>query len=461
MSTVKKVKKVKKVNNNKPAAKPNILWVFGDQHRAQATGIGGDPNVHTPNIDRLAAEGVVFPNAVSGCPLCSPYRGALLTGRYPHNSVPGHEYPLPDGMPTIAQPFNDAGYHTAYFGKWHIDGYKEANGRAAFHHVPANRRGGFKQWLGYDNNNSQWDCHVHGHDDKQNEIQRYRLPGFETDVLTDLTCEYFQARQQDDQPFFAVLSAQPPHDPYQAPEEWMGRHTPGQLELRENVPNIPRITQQARRDLAGYYGMIENLDWNLGRIVQKLHETGQIYNTHILFFSDHGDMHGSHGMFKKTCPYEESVRVPMIIGGLGSRYGHKFGQCDATINHVDIGATSLGLAGIEAPEWIEGSSYAARRLAGATISADEPDSAFIQLVVATKHGNSIDRPWRGVITRDGWKYVCLEHQPWLLFNLNEDPYEQVNYAHNTRLGVKRKELHQRLERWIKETGDSFPLPVMA
>lgn len=445
----------------KPAnIKPNILWVFGDQHRAQATGIGGDPNVHTPNIDRLAAEGVTFPNAVSGCPLCSPYRGALLSGRYPHHSVPGHEYPLPQGMPTIAQPFNDAGYHTAYFGKWHIDGYKESQGRAAFHHIAHDRRGGFKQWLGYDNNNSQWDCQVHGHDDQQNEIPRYRLPGFETDALTDLTCDYLKQREQDGQPFFAVLSAQPPHDPYQAPEEWMGRHTPGAVELRDNVPNIPAVMQQAKRELAGYYAMIENLDWNLGRIVQALHDSGQIHNTHIIFFSDHGDMHGSHGMFKKTCPYEEAIRVPFILGGLGSRYGHKFGQSDATINHVDIAATSLGLARIALPDWLEGTNYAARRLAGVTPSPDEPDSAFIQLVVPTKHPDSTDRPWRGVVMRDGWKYVCLEHQPWLMFNLNEDPYELVNHAHNVRFAAKRKVLHQRLEKWISDTGDSFALPSM-
>ena len=143
-------------------ARPNVIWIFGDQHRAQALGCAGDPNVHTPNIDRLAEEGLTFTGAVGGCPLCSPYRGALLSGRYPHNSVPGHEHRLLPAQPTIAHAFNDAGYHTAYFGKWHVDGFHERNGRAAMHIVPPERRGGFQQWVGYENNNSQWDCWVHG-----------------------------------------------------------------------------------------------------------------------------------------------------------------------------------------------------------------------------------------------------------------------------------------------------------
>ncbi|MCB0158472.1 MAG: sulfatase-like hydrolase/transferase, partial [Caldilineaceae bacterium] len=164
-------------------ARPNVIWIFGDQHRAQAVGYAGDPNVHTPNIDRLAAEGLTFTGAVGGCPLCSPYRGALLSGRYPHNSVPGHEQQLPPAQPTIAHAFNEAGYHTAYFGKWHVDGFHERDGRAAMHIVPPERRGGFQQWVGYENNNSQWDCWVHG--GAGDDAFHRPLPGYETDALTE------------------------------------------------------------------------------------------------------------------------------------------------------------------------------------------------------------------------------------------------------------------------------------
>jgi len=437
---------------------PNVIWVFGDQHRAQALGCAGDPNVKTPNIDRLASEGLSL-SGVAGCPLCSPYRGSLLSGRYPHRAVPGHEHPLPDGMPTIAEPFNGAGYHTAYFGKWHVSGHHERDGRGALAHVPRELRGGFRQWLGYENNNSQWDCFVHGHDASGNEIEHERLPEYETDALTDLMLDFLEDRADDQQPFFAVLSVQPPHDPYVSPEQWQGEHTPGRVVLRPNVPDIPRVTEQARRELAGYYGMIENLDDNLGRIRDALWSLDLIEDTHIIFFSDHGDMHGSHGQFRKTNPYEESIRVPCILGGTNPRYGGHTGRRDALVNHVDLGPTSLGLCGIAVPEWMAGTDYSGLRLKDRP-QPDVPDSAYLQLVTPTRHGNSIDRPWRGVVTTDGWKYACLEHQPWLMFNLNEDPYEQCNLAHNTAFGRKRAELHDRLAQWVRDTGDSFPLPEL-
>ena len=442
-------------------ARPNVIWIFGDQHRAQALGCAGDPNVHTPNIDRLAEEGLTFTGAVGGCPLCSPYRGALLSGRYPHNSVRGHEHRLPPAQPTIAHAFNDAGYHTAYFGKWHVDGFHERDGRAAMHIVPPERRGGFQQWVGYENNNSQWDCWVHG--GAGDDAFHRRLPGYETDALTDLFIDYLRARGGHDaaaaapQPFFAVLSVQPPHDPYVAPEQWMRRHTPGAIVLRPNVPAIPRVVEQARRELAGYYAMIENLDWNVGRIRTALDEAGLAHNTHIVFFSDHGDMHGSHGQFRKTNPWEESVRVPCIIGGHVPRYANRAGRVDAPINHVDFGPTSLGLCGLDVPDWMEGTDYSGLRLPGRAAS-DLPDSAYLQLVVPTGHADSIDRPWRGVVTMDGWKYVALEGQPWMLFNLNEDPYELANLAFNTRYAVERGRLQGRLAAWIAETGDEFALP---
>ena len=159
---------------------PNVIWIFGDQHRAQALGCMGDPNVHTPNIDRLAAEGLTFTHAVSGFPLCCPFRGSLLTGRYPHHCVPGHEYQMPPEQPTVATVFNEAGYRTSYFGKWHLDGFHESDGRAALHIVPPERRGGFDDWVGYENNNSQWDCWVHG--GEGDDAFHYRLPGYETDA---------------------------------------------------------------------------------------------------------------------------------------------------------------------------------------------------------------------------------------------------------------------------------------
>lgn len=443
-------------------SRPNVIWLFGDQHRGQALGCAGDPNARTPNIDNYAALGVRFSAAVSGFPLCCPFRGSLLSGRYPHKCVPGHEYPMPEGQQTIAHAFAAHNYRTAYFGKWHVDGYKEAQGRAAMHIVPPARRGGFETWVGYENNNSQWDSWVHGGSGR--EAFHYRLPGYETDELTNLLIKYLkergeEARQGTARPFFAVLSVQPPHDPYVAPAEFMGRYNGAAVQLRPNVANVASVIARARRDLAGYYAMIENWDWNIGRIRQALEETGLAGNTHIMIFSDHGDMHGSQGLFRKTNPYEESIRIPFIIAGEKQRYeGRLTGIVPALINHVDIAPTTLGLCGLPKPNWMEGTDYSHYRLARKPQPAGDPDSAYLQCVIPTGHGDSINKPWRGVVTRDGWKYVCLENTSWLMFNLNEDPYEQANLAFNNRYRAERKKLITRLKQWVADTGDRFGVP---
>lgn len=453
-----------------PASKKkNVIWIFGDQHRAQALGCNGDPNARTPNIDNMEHIGVNFTTAVAGTPLCCPFRGSLLTSRYPHQCVPGHEDQLPSGMPTIANAFNDAGYKTAYFGKWHLDGYKRGfpNDRHAMHIVPKERRGGFQEWVGYENNNLQHDCWVHGGEGEA--AFHYRLPKYETDALTDLLIEFIRSRGKNNQssekhPFFSVLSVQPPHDPYLSPENFRRSYIPGRIELRPNVPPIKQVQDTARRDLAGYYSMIENLDWNIGRIRSVLEEEELALDTHIMFFSDHGDMHGSHGQYRKTSPYEESIRIPFIIGG-GDHFSSKRGRIPVPINHVDIAPTTLGLCGIEAPDWMCGTDYSHYRI-GKPTSEEEPDSAFIQLVSPAvspngdAHPNSVDRPWRGIVTKDGWKYVCLEKTPWLMFNLNEDPYEQMNLAYNPVYRKMRSQLHDRLQQWIIDTCDDFTLPSL-
>lgn len=444
------------------AQPPNVIWIFGDQHRAQALSCNGDPNVSTPNIDALAAQGINFTRAVAGFPLCCPFRGSLLTGIYPHQCVPGHEYALPAGQKTIAHVFNDSGYHTAYFGKWHLDGWHEREGRAAMHEIPRERRGGFGEWVGYENNNSQWDSWVHGHRENGEAVPLSRLPGYETDELTAMLIEYIERRAGDGnaQPFFAVLSVQPPHDPYIAPPEYMAKYNPSRIIMRPNVPAIPSVQDTARRELAGAYAMIDNLDWNVGRVQAALRRLGLDKDTHILFFSDHGDMHGSHGMYRKTNPFEESIRIPFIIGGeKPMRYDNRgVGRVDAPINHVDIAPTTLGLCGIDTPSWMAGYDYSHLRIRDKVPRTNAPDSAFLQCVVATGHTHSIDKPYRGIVTCDGWKYVCFEGVSWLLFDLNEDPDEQANLAHNSAYAKKRRELRDRLAQWITDAGDTFTLP---
>jgi len=443
---------------------------MGDQFRGQALSCVGDPNVETPHIDRLAGSGTT---AVAGCPLCTPYRGSLLASRYPHECCPGHDHAMPDGLPTIATAFGAAGYRTAYFGKWHVDGRDNRGGakRSGKQFVRPERRGGFEMWLGYENNNAQWDCWLHGHNLGGDPVELFRLPKYETDALTDLFVDYLRGRgrEKDDgggRPFFAVMSVQPPHSPYKAPEEWMARHRPEDVVLRPNVPPVSDIAEAARRSLAGYYAMIENLDWNVGRIIEALEGARLYEDTYVVIFSDHGDMHGSQGRILKCVPWEESLRVPFVVAQAGRPCRPPGGDVLATpINHVDVAPTTLGLCGLAKPDWMRGFNYSGLFRPERRPPRDEtlPDSAYLQLVdPGFKYGFAVDRerPWRGVVTRDGWKYAALEGQPWLLYNLNEDPYEMANLALDGRYRAQRKKLQDRLAAWIHDTGDTFRLPEL-
>ena len=432
---------------------PNIIWIFGDQHRAQALGCAGDPNVHTPVLDAMAASGARFTNAVSGCPWCTPFRGSLLTSRYIHQCVDRTPQRMEPELPVITDVLNAHGYLTAYFGKWHLSG---AN---TMIHVPREERGRFDIWLGYENNNAQYDCYVHGHDltgrDDDDPLAE-KLEGYETDALTDRLIDFIRTHGQD-RPFFAVLSVQAPHDPHVAPPDDLARHAPDGIVLRPNVPDIPRITERARRDLAGYYAQIENLDRNVGRVLATLEEIELTENTHVLFFSDHGDMHGSHGYVRKSSPWEEAIRIPFIVQPAGGT--RVAAETDVPLNHVDIAPTTLGLCGIEVPAWMQGTDYADCILLDRPGPAETPDSAYLQHSYR-KRFDCLNRVWRGIRTRDGWKYVCLEGQPLMMFNLNEDPYELANLAFLDAFNDKRAELQARLARWIEETGDDFPLPEL-
>ncbi|MGF1761124.1 sulfatase [Photobacterium sagamiensis] len=446
--------------------KKNVIWYLVDQLRADALGINGDKNARTPNLDNFAKQSVNFNKAVCGFPLCCPSRASLITGKYAHNNgVVGHEYQLAPSHLTIADMFNSAGYDTIYIGKWHLSALLDNKGaeRIGTKVIPKDLRGRFKSFIGYENNNSPFDCYVHGHDGDL-EIDVYKLPKYETDALTDIAIDKINehANSGKSQPFFMVISVQPPHDPYIAPAKHLRNFCESELELRPNVPPYEHIVSQARRDLTGYYAALEAIDDNFGRLIDELDKHGLYEDTHIIFLSDHGDMHGSQGMLRKTNPYEESIRVPVIIGG-GGRMAedkhHLCGEDHALINSVDIAPTSLGLCGIEIPEVMEGIDFSANRL-DLRKEKNAPSSAYIQSVVPTYHNDSINKPWRGIVTSDGYKYVCFEHSEWLMFNLNDDPYELVNLVHNALFCEKRKELNQQLRDWIEKTDDDFSVPVI-
>ncbi|MCK4513729.1 MAG: sulfatase, partial [Spirochaetaceae bacterium] len=314
--------------------KPNVVFVFGDQWRRQATGYAGDPNVKTPNLDALARESVNFTHALSGCPVCSPYRASVLTGQRPltHGVFVNDVYLQPRAT-SMAQAFSSAGYDTAYIGKWHVDGH----GRSSY--IPPERRLGFDYWkvleCTHDYNHSPYYA---GTSDEKRFWNGYDAIAQTRDVET------YIRNHAEDKPFLLMLSWGPPHAPYEtAPEEFRKLYHAEPIELLPNVPD--EIAAQAREWLAGYYAHCSAMDSCVGDLLTTIQECGIEDDTIFVFTSDHGDMLGSQGETKKQRPWDESIRVPFLLKYPGLS-GWRPRETDALIDAPDIVPTLLGLCGI-------------------------------------------------------------------------------------------------------------------
>ncbi|KXU37118.1 sulfatase [Cephaloticoccus primus] len=308
-----------------PDAPPNILWILTTQWRAQACGFAGDPNARTPHLDVLAAQSVNYTRAVTPHPFGPFARAALLTGiPSPQNGVARYYDPLPPGARTIAHELGARGYHTAFFGKWHLAARDPAAPLVGEAHarmrVPPEARGGFAFWEGFESGFLLNDPWLHG--TRLPEPQRFS--GYQSEILCTRAAEYLReyaasrgsagsgdvaevARAA--APWFAVLSLEAPHPPYAAAANGFAPLPPGQIQLAPNVPRGGAVEQRARRELSGYYAHIAATDAAIGRLLSGLPRE----NTVIVFTSVHGDMHGAHGLFRKGWPHEESVRVPLLV----------------------------------------------------------------------------------------------------------------------------------------------------
>jgi arylsulfatase A-like enzyme len=416
--------------------KPNVVFVFADQWRAQATGFAGDPNVRAPVLDKLAADGVRFATAVSTCPVCSPYRGSLLTGQYAlTHGVFLNDVPLGTNAVSIAQAFKAAGYRTGYIGKWHVDGH----GRASF--IPRERRQGFEFWRVLECTHAYNRSPYYADDNV-----KLVWDGYDADAQTAEAQRYIR-EQVKTGPFLLMLSWGPPHNPYEtAPEKFRAMFDPAKLTLRPNVPaaNAPA----ARKDLAGYYAHIAALDECLGRLWDTLRETGIERDTIFVFTSDHGDMLGSHGEQRKQRPYDEAIRVPFVLRwpALGSRV------ITTPIGTPDIMPTLLGLCGIEIPKTVEGRDFSAH-----IRGSPAPDDAAL-IACYTPFGEWVrtrgGREYRGVRTAR-YTYVRTLDGPWLLFDNEADPYQMKNLCNDSAVAGVQKELEATLQRKLRESHDDF------
>lgn len=420
---------------------PNIVLVLADQWRAQATGYAGDPNVKTPHLDRLQREAVSFRHAISTVPVCCPARATILTGqRALTHGVFLNDVPLSPEALTLAEVLQTAGYQTGYIGKWHLDG----QGRSSF--IPRERRQGFDYWkvLECTHNYNRSSYYADG-------PEKLLWQGYDAIAQTDDAQAYLRTRAQTGRPFFLYLSWGPPHDPYQtAPEKDRDQYRAQDLRLR---PNVPQETEaEAREMLAGYYAHCTALDECLGRLRETLKKTGLDDNTIFIFSSDHGDMLGSHGARNKQQPYDESIRIPLLIrwpAGLGPQDR----ELDALVRLDDLMPTLLGLCGEPIPSSVEGLDFS-----GYLRGGPDPSDGVVLIGCPAPFGqwsrNRGGREYRGVRTAR-YTYVRDLNGPWLLFDNQADPYQQTNLIGQPSHASLQAELDALLARKLHAAHDDF------
>jgi arylsulfatase A-like enzyme len=435
--------------------RPNVVYVFADQWRASAMGYAGDPNVKTPHLDALAGEGVNFRNTVSCCPVCSPARASMITGEYPlTHGVFVNDVHLQHKRPTIADCFHAAGYQTGYIGKWHLDGH----GRSIY--IPPERRDGFGFWqvleCTHNYNHSEY------YDNNDSEIKLWE--GYDAFDQTLHAIRYI--RENRSHPFLLFLSWGPPHAPYlTAPQQFRDLYDPNALVLPPNVPSdtadfMPvskwaegstlAPVDRTRHVMAGYYAHCSALDACIGKLQQAIQEAGLEEDTVFVFTSDHGDMLGSHGLWEKQWPYDESAHVPFLL-----KYPALYrsgSTVDMPFSTPDIMPTLLELCGIPVPPNVQG-----RSRAPVLHGAPQDDEAAL---IANYHPfgqwprSRGGREWRGVRT-ERYTYVRDLNGPWLLFDNQADPYQMNNLVNRPEQAGVQAELDAALQERLKETGDDF------
>lgn len=421
--------------------KPNIVFVLTDQWRAQAFGYAGDPNVRTPNIDALAARSITFENAVSVCPVCTPQRASLLTGRFP--STTGmfmNDIYLPAEELCMAEILAEAGYDTGYIGKWHLDGH----GRHSY--IPPERRQGFSYWkvleCTHDYNNSYYYA--------GNDPTRRTWPGYDAYAQTRDAQEYIRNHAGGEKPFLLFLGFGGPHFPHSnAPEELKALYPPDEIVLRPNVPQEQEDT--SRRELQGYYAHCTAIDRCVGDLYETIEKTGIAENTIFIFTSDHGDMHGSHG--KRSCrkqlPWDESVCVPFLCRWPAIHGGGR--KVATPLNTPDILPSLLSLAGVPIPETIEGEDLAPI-FEGTNPDEDRP---VLFMSLAPFGMNRDFKAYRGIRTQR-YTYVRDSDGPWLLYDNREDPYQMNNLIDDPGYADLRQELEHELQAQLELNSDTFP-----
>lgn len=430
--------------------KPNVVLFVSDTHRWGAMSFTQTPQVLTPDLERLSRQGVSLDRHYVNLPICTPFRAILMTGRWPYQQglMANHmsladRVDLPEGQKergTLAWAFKDAGYATAYFGKWHL------GGRDA-------RPFGFDRSIVWAGTNNHRSC-------------RYSVDGGDfvnweglsnSTATVDQALSWMEQASPGSRPFFVVISVNPPHGPFHdAPEEKKALY-PDEAALPFHPLDVTRDFDQHR----DYHALISGMDSDVGLVMDRLDEPGLQGSTILVYTSDHGAMTGIDGVAygQKRHPNDESSRIPFLIRWPGRLPADtRLGTPTSTI---DVFPTLVALAGLTPANLGHSATYAST-LPGTDLSgllrgepdAPRPDSVFLAHPSnMNNRGSRHEIIWRAVVT-ENFTYAVTdggEHRLWA----NSEAYQDTNLLDDPEHEETRKRLWQRLDRWMEEAERPF------
>jgi arylsulfatase A-like enzyme len=428
---------------------PNVLVIQPDQHRGTIMGCAGDKQAITPNLDRLAAEGIRFTNCITSSPVCSPFRATMQTGLYPHtHGIDKNNILLNPQYKTIANVFADKGYATGYIGKWHLDG-GIPDPQPGGYIGPGPRRQGYQEWYGYEKSHEYFKVWKYNENRQQERVEGYDWePTWHTDMFLD-----FAKRNRDkSRPWMYYLAYGPPHVPEQCPQKYLDMFDPESFELPPDVADrfSPEVEKKLRLHYQMYYAQVKAVDDEIGRIMAGLKELGQDKNTIIFYTSDHGDFLGSHArpnkLRGKSVPYQTAFRIPLLI-----RWPQKIKPNqinDELINSVDLAPTLLELAGRTIPDGVQGDSMASW--------CTKQDGTSNEALYIGLGGADGKNGWRALF--DG-RYIYAPIRFNVLYDIKDDPFEENNLFNKPESLQLKKQLGQKLVELARRTEDPM-LPVV-
>ena len=444
----------------------NIIFYFTDQQRWDTCGCFGQPLDITPNLDQLAREGVKFDNAFSPQPVCGPCRALFQTGKWPtETGCFRNNIMLPAGVKTLGNYIEEAGYETAYIGKWHLASDGELEKPPTIDHtvtaVPRELRGGYTGfWRAAD----VLEFTSHGYDGfvfDEND-QRVDFKGYRADCINDMALEFFD-QYDGKKPFFMTISQIEPHHQndrkhYEGPEGSKERFKDFIL-----PEDLKVLGGNAAEEYPDYLGQCASLDENLGRLVAKLKEKGLYENTVIIFASDHGshfltrnrDSHlNGYDDYKRSC-HDAALHVPLVIAGGPFKGG---AAVEELVSTASLPKTILALAGVDVGEAMIGENL----LDVVEKKEDNrPNEVFAQIsesrvgrcIRTARYTYSVYAP--GV--NGGEKAAADVYADDFLYDMEKDPHQLNNVVADPAYAQVKEEMRERLLDWIQRAEGTRPL----